>query len=120
MFEGDPCIEDTHLNAFALGFFPEGWDAEEFEAPIDRLGGGQHDLVDLEWWQVVDRSTHLATPEGSDTVTELGSDPSHMAERSAGIGISHEIVEFIQINDIFDECRLCLAISLSTLIALSI
>jgi hypothetical protein len=43
-----------------------------------------------------------------------------MEERSAGIGISQEIGEFIQINDIFDECRLCLAISLSTLIALSI
>ena len=50
MLKGDPCIKDTNFNTFALGFLPEGWDTEKLEPPIDRLGGGQHHLIDLEWW----------------------------------------------------------------------
>jgi hypothetical protein len=58
MFEGDACIEDGHLDAFALGFFPEGWDAKEFEPPVDRLGCGQHDLVDMKWREPIDGGGH--------------------------------------------------------------
>ena len=58
MFKGDACIEDGYFDSFALGFFPEGWDAEEFEALVDRLGCGQHDLVDLKGWKSVDGGGH--------------------------------------------------------------
>jgi hypothetical protein len=43
-----------------------------------------------------------------------------MVERSAGIGISQKIGEFNQKKDIFDECRLCLAILFSVSESLSI
>ena len=58
MFKGDACIQDAHLDTFALGFFPEGWDSEEFEAPVDCLGCGQHDLIDLKGREAVDGGGH--------------------------------------------------------------
>ena len=58
MFEGDSGIEDADFNPVALGFFPEGWDAEEFEAPVDRFGCGQHDLIDVEGRESVDGGGH--------------------------------------------------------------
>jgi hypothetical protein len=59
MLEGDSGIKDGYFDAFALGFFPEGWDAEEFKAPVDRLSCGQHDLVDLEGRESIDRRGHV-------------------------------------------------------------
>jgi hypothetical protein len=58
MFEGEAGIEDAHLDALALDFFPERGDAEELNSPVDRLGCGQHDLVDLEGRESVDGGGH--------------------------------------------------------------
>ena len=118
MFEGDAGIEDGYFDSFALGFFPEGWDAEEFDAPVDCLGCGQHDLVDLEGWEPINRPAHIAITAGKGS--EVGSDPSQRAERSGGSPISDKTGKPRQINDNLAECKLWRAFFGSFLVSLSI
>ena len=58
MFEGDAGIEDGYFDSSAFGFLPQRWDAEELESPVDRLGCGQHELVDLEGWEPINGGGH--------------------------------------------------------------
>ena len=54
MFQSDASVEDADLDSLALGLFPEGRNTEQFEPPIDRLSGGEQDLVDLEGGKTVE------------------------------------------------------------------
>ena len=58
MFEGDAGIEDGHFDSTTFSFLPKGWDAEEFESPVDRLSCGQHHLIDLERREPINGGGH--------------------------------------------------------------
>ena len=118
MFEGDTGIEDGYFDSTAFSFLPQGWDAEEFESPVDRLGRSQHYLLYLEGGQPIDGPAHAAMPAGNGS--GVGLDPTHRAARSGGSPISDKIGKPSKINDNLAECRLCLAIFGSFMVSLSI
>lgn len=118
MFEGDTGIEHGHFDSTAFSFLPQGWDAEEFESPVDRLGRSQHYLLYLEGGQPIDGPAHAAMPAGNGS--EVGLDPTHRAARSGGSPISHKTGKSSQIKANLAECRLCLAIFGSFMVSLSI
>ena len=118
MFEGDAGIEHGHFDSTAFSLLPQRWDAEEFKSPVDRLGCGQHELVDLEGWEPINGPAHIVITAGKGS--EVGSDPSQRAERSGGSPISDKICKPSQINDNLAECKLWRAILDSFLVSLSI